>query len=72
MARTPDEILADFDAAFLGETDVSLSNMRDLLWEIIEDVNNSWMLAVQAHSPLTAYLAKQTVNDYLANHYGDD
>lgn len=90
--RHPDEILKVLDTAqerldaltpqyFAGE-DI---NLRDLMWEVIEDVmdsyNKSFVASVAAAHPahkIRNYLqnefeaANVVVSDYLANHYGDD
>lgn len=81
MARTPDEIMSDFEAAALGLADVDI---HDVLWEIIEDVLHSVKLtqesfdaAVKANEDI--FLGDPgelpnfyvTLRDYVVNHYGD-
>ena len=78
--RTPDEIMADFDAGSKGLADI---DMRGVLWEIIEDILSSVNLAET--EMLLAYVENKdvlysedppniyaTVQDYVVNHYGDD
>jgi len=71
MPRLPDEIMADFEAARLGLSDIDI---YDVLWEIIDDVSQSFELAIEgaginAHTTLTVL---GTVSTYLVNNYGDD
>ena len=71
--RTPDKILADFDAGCMGTADV---DMRGVLWEIINDILDSIELAeaearfVSDESPHYRGV-HSTVQDYVINHYGD-
>ena len=62
---TPNEILSVLDQAQkrLGKE----FDMRALLWEIIDDVLDSVYLACDGQGPIPAI-----VEDYVANHYGDD
>lgn len=62
MARTPDEIMTDFHAAVTGTADL---DPVALLWEILEDVQDSYKLAGASTE------TQITVSDYLANHYGE-
>jgi hypothetical protein len=88
-SRTPDQILRVLDQAqdCLND-DLYVSsdapfNLRDLMWEIIDDVRDSYHLALStpdvenAGSPTFVEPNRRenilrTVDDYLANHYGDD
>lgn len=70
--RHPDEILADFDAAVAGRADI---DPREILWEILADVQDSYALAMETDERVddaTAHEITLTVTDYLVNHYGDD
>ena len=70
--RTPDEILTDYDRGCRGEADI---DMREILWEIIDDIRSSYALAMECHERIddqTAHDITITVEDYLANSYGDD
>jgi hypothetical protein len=69
--RTPDEIMTDFDAAVAGQADI---DPRAILWEIIEDIQHSYSLAMANTAvPLVdEETISGTVSDYLVNHYGDD
>jgi hypothetical protein len=69
--RTPDEILADID--FVAGDHPMLS-VRELMWEVINDIRNSYDLAMFGTGVPDAMRSEvsQTVSDYLANHYGDD
>lgn len=70
--RHPDEILADFDAAVQGRADI---DPREILWEIIEDIQHSYALAMETDERVDDFAAADvsaTVSDYLVNHYGDD
>lgn len=68
--RTPDEILADFDAAAKGQADLSI---RDLLWDVIDDIRDSYRIAMGAYiEDPTADKIQAVVDDYLSTHYGDD
>lgn len=79
MSRTPDEILTVFDQAQaeLERSDPGTYSLRDLLWEVLEDVLDSTKLAALQPHPETAIHDRPmevhtTLEDYLANHYGDD
>jgi hypothetical protein len=66
--RTPDYILHDF------RTTTDLSVQLDLIHEIIEDVNSSWVLALESLVPTDGgddiiRYAKIEVEDYVGNHY---
>ena len=71
MPRLPDEIMTDFQAGCQGTADI---DMTALLWEIIQDVMDSYWLAMknQQVSLKDALNIQDTVVDYLANNYGDD
>lgn len=71
MARHPDEILTDFAKAVKGTADI---NPHDILWEIINDVTDSAILAVRGADVSDKQLEEidQTIEDYVANTYGDD
>lgn len=71
MVASPDELLNRFDAGAQGRADV---DMRGVLWDILNDVRQSYLLALReagVHSA-TANTVDKTVYDYLINHYGDD
>lgn len=62
--RHPDSILNDLDA---------LGVSRELVWEIIEDVRDSFILAMQHRNPHeTDNDIVITVDNYLGNLWGDD
>lgn len=69
--RTPDEFMADYDAGCRGVKDI---DMNELLWEIIDDVRDSYRLAMHnaGVNTATASVVTTTVSDYLANHYSDE
>lgn len=68
--RTPDQIMADFDAAVKGTADI---DPREILWEIVGDVSGSYELAMQNEGIKADIIGNvsNTVGDYLSNHYGD-
>lgn len=76
--RTPDEILTVLDQAqsVLDEHGCCAApgefDLRDLLWEVINDVSASYELALLplVGQDLTGEV-NNTVYDYLANNYGD-
>ena len=71
-ARTPDEIMSDFDAAVSGQVDI---DPREILWEILADVQDSYRLAMENVPQIDGDTIEEvagTVTDYLVNHYGDD
>jgi hypothetical protein len=67
-ARTPDEIMDDFDAGCRGQADI---DMHAVAWEIMEDVQSSCALAMKEAGVPAGVVASvmQTVSDYLMNHY---
>ena len=70
MARHPDVILADFEAAVRGTADI---DPYEILHEIIGDVQSSYRLAMtDVVDPERVDEVQNTVTDYVANHYGDD
>lgn len=71
MNATPDELLTLFDAGAQGRADV---DMRETLWAILVDVQESYGLAMkEAGIEIGKRVEIQaTVSDYLANHYGDN
>lgn len=68
MTRHPDEIMSILDQAQkrLGNE----FNLRDLLWEILEDVLDSVELAIEHVDHNDLYGIIPTVENYLTNHYG--
>ena len=73
--RTPDEIMRDFDLAVKGQADI---DPHDILWEIIEDIQDSYHLAMMTSSYMPGHYRKtvadeikKEVSDYISNHYGD-
>jgi hypothetical protein len=68
---TPEQLLARFDAGAQGRADV---DMRETLWAILTDVQNSYGLAMKEAGIEISKRVEihATVSDYLANHYGDD
>lgn len=70
MPRTPAELLADYDDGCQGRRDI---DMRAILHEIIEDVRESYRMAIagETHQRVLDRIDNE-VDDYLANHYGDD
>lgn len=71
MVRHPDEILTDFAKAVKGTADI---NPHDVLWEIINDVAESAVLAAKGANVTSRQLEEidQSIEDYLANTYGDN
>lgn len=73
--RTPEQILADFDAGCRGEADI---DMRAVLWEVIEDLLDSlgryeaWDFEESATPAEIVRQCKGMLTDYLVNNYGDD
>lgn len=76
--RTPDQILRDLDQLDTSFCDDPNVTVRGLIWEVIEDIRSSYRLAID--DILGATLSQigiqegieVIVDDYLANHYGDD
>lgn len=68
MARTPDEIMTDFDLAIKGQSDVS---PYDLLFEVIEDIIDSCKLYLDTVKSPHADDLVTTLRDYASNNYGD-
>jgi hypothetical protein len=68
--RTPDEIMADFDRAAKGQADIAI---HDALWEVIEDIQDSYRLAMEGAGLTAAQIEEVsgTVSGYVVNHYGD-
>lgn len=73
-SRTPDEILDVIDQAqaALDATHSGQFALRDLVWEIINDVSSSYELAMHFLGQNVVGEINNTVGDYLAAHYGDD
>ena len=70
MGRTPDEIMADFDIGCQGRADI---DMHGILWEIINDILDTVDKAVTTGTmEVNKILIMEEINDYVANHYGDD
>ena len=69
-ARLPAEILDDFDAGCAGLADI---DMRGVLWEVIADLIVSGSLYLSTVYPEAQVAAfRSAMEDYAANHYGDD
>jgi hypothetical protein len=70
--RHPSVILAEMDKVALRAE--SPAYLRELLWEVITDVCDSWTLALESQglNPINVQNALNEVDDYLANHYGDE
>jgi len=76
MPRTPDQIMKDFEAAAYGRADYDIHLTLD---EILQDVLDSVKLACTAydehgHCPAVSTVNHifHTVDDYVANHYGEN
>jgi len=75
---TPEELLAKLDDIANGVDDHGGISVRDVVADIIQDICNSYDLAIGIKagegwmSLQTATDIRQTVRDYIANHYGDD
>lgn len=68
--RNPGDILNDFDNGAAGLDDI---DMRAVLWEVIEDVCQSYQLALgEILDDNSAAEINTIVLDYLTNHYGTD
>lgn len=72
--RHPDQIMEDFHKAVRGQGDV---DPMDVLWEIIEDICDSFTLAIRDEFPgkqnaSSIDIIMGTVGDYVANYYGED
>lgn len=74
-SRPASEILADYDRGCRGEADI---DMRAILWEVIEDVRESYGLAIKHERAISMYpddldfdSIEASVSDYLTNNYGD-
>lgn len=76
MPRNPDDILTDIDALDTSFVEDQSLTPRGLLWEVIEDVRDSYRLAMEGLvDPLSVsqrWTIEQAVSDYLVNNYGDD
>lgn len=70
--RTPDQILEDFETGCQGA--MANMDMRAILWEVIDDIRQSYRLAMEAEDvdEGTVDAVQDTVLDYAVNHYGDD
>ena len=78
MPRPPDEILNDFGQGMRGQADV---DMFGLLHEVIEDIQSSYRLAMEATRDQPHNVdrigmdiineVEGTVSDYVTNHYGE-
>jgi len=66
--RPPDDIMLDFDDGAFGVRDI---DMHTVLWEIIDDILDSYDLAMRnAKLDQAQYLEiSDTVKDYITNHY---
>lgn len=72
--RSPDEILSDFDL-FARLAHENKDTLRELLWEVIEDIQSTVSLAIRSFPGMTVEQIsgiEATVMDYIANHYGDE
>lgn len=69
--QTPEQLLQQFDAGCQGTADI---DMRGVLHAIVADIQDSYTKAMLAHgaSAVTAKAVTNVVNDYIANHYGDN
>lgn len=69
--RTPDELMKDYDDGCKGLRDI---DMHSILWEIIEDIQDSYLLAMERSGIVLPrrIQIEAIVSDYLASHYGDD
>jgi hypothetical protein len=65
----PDALLERFEAGCSGREDI---DMHDVLWAILDDVRDSYSLAMKAAGVADTLVTEiaGTVEDYLANHYG--
>lgn len=74
--RHRDEILNVLDQAQaeLEQSAPGTYDLRSLLWDVLEDVQDSIELALKGIKigPVMTEEVLLTVSDYLANHYGDD
>lgn len=76
--KTPDELMAQFEEATMGLSDLSAS---DAVWGIIEDILDSVRLATTtldealgfdpADEDSVTSQVYHCVSDYVTNHYGD-
>ncbi len=70
--RMPDDILADIGTHCQGNGR-PFSEMLALLHEVIEDINSSWILALEDREVDHVDIgnAVSTVLSYIVNHYGE-
>lgn len=68
---SPDGLLQRFDDGCRGQADI---DMRGVLWDILHDVQSSYRLAMTVAGVAVTLVdeIETTVEDYLANSYGDD
>lgn len=67
--RTPNQILADFEAGARGTAD---TDMMAVLHEAFDDLRSSYRLALSdLLSPDDLALVEATVDDYLGNHWSE-
>lgn len=59
MTRTPNQIMADFDAAVCGRADISP-------YDVLQDIFNDILDSIEKAAGPTA---RAEVSDYLTNHY---
>lgn len=77
MTRTPKDVIEDIDSlqyCYL-QWDATLNlDARSVMWEIINDIRDSYRLAMDAENlELVQQEAIEIcVEDYIVNHYGDD
>lgn len=74
-AQHPDRLMNRYLADAKGEA--AINERMEILWDIIADIQSSYRLAmenVEGHfiAPDAITEVEKTVEDYLANHYGDD
>lgn len=70
MPRPSHQILTDYDDGCAGRRDI---DMRAVMHEIIDDIRSSYKLALKGVVPDRVIEAiEQNMDDYVANHYGDD
>ncbi|KQU35771.1 MULTISPECIES: hypothetical protein [Nocardiaceae] len=69
--RSPDEIISDLDQAIRGLADL---DTKELVFELIDDLRSSYRLAIAPHlvDPGAASAIEAEIDDYVANHYGDN
>lgn len=72
LARSPDEIKHDLDQALCGHADI---DAKTVIFELIDDIRSAYRLAIASrigHPRTAVSTIDLEVDDYIANHYGDD